>query len=803
MSANKRRDKLSKVEKKKLQKEEDEQRQREEEAARLLAEQEELQRQEEERKEQEEHQRLELKDRERREDELSELRHLLDEMQNAVARWKHEASAKTKWERYMRCDGTPDPSIPHEINGFISLWNEDTEVQIAPVLESCSLAQRLIEELEDLLSETPQSAGSSSDTHRHQETILSLQELIHSKHNQATEEILKWSRANMDIETGNTQTVVRDADVTLCLWANLNKNPRFKGYHFHEAGFGFELPKQLAVSDVAVRILHTRFDHLSCLSAGAHHISQGSIKTEESHPSTVEEGDGDKEQQGSTEESLDYTDEDSVRSETRKVRCTEHVHTGSRMNLGRNESKDWSCSARMQLMYPSYLGWGKNNIQGFLPSSVLLFLNVGTGVRRWKMMRNGYMRTQSFASVASEKEEKNGRHVKELEEQRWGEARRDSLQEETAIAGERDSYFPPEPPATLVETEVVDLHQYTPLGGVFYFDAFRIPPQSQLVNGWDVRELSDTGLQRFPYPVDESQLHSSTSRPLDEGGALVSPPVGVTVTLPNSAVFLEDPQVARWDPVACQWTRESIGNITYDASLKRISFQMDSFYPFTLLQDMHINMPFQSWELRPLGLNSAVLVVTAAVTEVHFTVKGHHCMLSSATEYELPHVLGRWMSPSALQKAVRRAGLDVFASESSEKYVSIDAKEPSIAQAAYEQMALLSCAVAFSWSRWNSHCGREQLVVQACEHLEAGPVPEKAWSLYLLNAERTCRLRIREQSESFSTALDGGSEFHATLLHMLRDGMGAPGHGRVRDADPFFVDCVLQLLMATRVLSYC
>lgn len=74
-------------------------------------------------------------------------------------------------------------------------------------------------------------------------------------------------------------------------------------------------------------------------------------------------------------------------------------------------------------------------------------------------------------------------------------------------------------------------------------------------------------------------------------------------------------------PTAFQWTRESIGNITYDASLKKISFQMDSFYPFTLLQDMHINIPFQSWELRPLGLNSAVLVVTAAATEVHFTVK--------------------------------------------------------------------------------------------------------------------------------------------------------------------------------------
>lgn len=58
------------------------------------------------------------------------------------------------------------------------------------------------------------------------------------------------------------------------------------------------------------------------------------------------------------------------------------------------------------------------------------------------------------------------------------------------VAGERDSYSPPEPTAMLVETQVVDMHQYMPLGGVFYFDAFRIPPQSQLVNGWDMREVS-------------------------------------------------------------------------------------------------------------------------------------------------------------------------------------------------------------------------------------------------------------------------------------------------------------------------
>lgn len=45
---------------------------------------------------------------------------------------------------------------------------------------------------------------------------------------------------------------------------------RFKGLNFEEAGLGFELPKQLAVSDIAVRILHTHYDHLSLLAKMAH-----------------------------------------------------------------------------------------------------------------------------------------------------------------------------------------------------------------------------------------------------------------------------------------------------------------------------------------------------------------------------------------------------------------------------------------------------------------------------------------------------------------------------------------------------
>lgn len=39
------------------------------------------------------------------------------------------------------------------------------------------------------------------------------------------------------------------------------------------------------------------------------------------------------------------------------------------------------------------------------------------------------------------------------------------------------------------DIHIVDLQQFTPLGGVFYFDVFHLPPQSHIVKGWEMREV--------------------------------------------------------------------------------------------------------------------------------------------------------------------------------------------------------------------------------------------------------------------------------------------------------------------------
>lgn len=49
----------------------------------------------------------------------------------------------------------------------------------------------------------------------------------------------------------------------------------------------------------------------------------------------------------------------------------------------------------------------------------------------------------------------------------------------------RDPIGPPEEHTVINPVaQVVDLMEYTPLGGVFYYDAFHLPPQIQYAHGW-------------------------------------------------------------------------------------------------------------------------------------------------------------------------------------------------------------------------------------------------------------------------------------------------------------------------------
>ncbi|XP_044137247.1 dynein axonemal intermediate chain 7 [Bufo gargarizans] len=722
--------KVSKAEKLRLQKEEEERRQREEEEARFLNEQIEAARLEKERLEREELERLEAKRLEHREEELGEYRVLVDEKLEAAAQWKKDLRIRAKWDRYMLCDGSPDPTIPQEINTFMSLWSEEADEDFQSVLNKSSLVLSLIEELEFLLLDTPPEELGEAEAAQYTQTIRLLQALLQRKFDEATEHLLKNAAALSDIDTGNMQKVIKNNNVTLCIWANLNKNPRFRGYEFQEEAIAFDLPKPLALSNIAVRILHTDYDHLSCQCQ----VSQLQVKESEENP------------------------------------AAETIIPDS-------EAEDWKPPAD----------------EDENPAPEIVAAAEEEEVKSEE--RKSVLSATSPRANVTDLEEKTANEVERKTESQAGDTSEGHSQ--TSLLSEAQDE------ELLEDEDVVDLCQFTSLGGVYYFDVLVLPPQCKQVNSWSMVQLLAGGLQKFPFPQD-SYLSTSLGMSLQEKDmeALNSPPVGVSFKVPSNVIFFEEPQVARWDTESRNWKTDAITDKNYNPELRELTFKMDAFYTFALIQESHLHMPYESWELTPKGVNEVSLTIASALTDIQIEIKEEQCRLAavSSIDGDLSHIIGRWMTPLCLKAAMKRVGLNVFPEEDSGKYVSVNKKNEQVEKMAYQEMALLSPSFTFGWSKWNHNCSYEEIIVKVKE--SSGFHNEEDWSLYLLSTQRTQRLKISESSDTFSEELYDGSEFHTTLYHMIRDYCSPEATERLQRSDHLFIDCVYGLLNGTRVLTY-
>ncbi|XP_040599528.1 dynein intermediate chain CFAP94, axonemal isoform X2 [Mesocricetus auratus] len=725
MSAGKK--KITKAERLRLLQEEEERRQKEEEEARLRFEKEEQERLEIQRKEKEKWRLLEKKDLERRNEELEEL-NLLEGCFPEAEKLKRETRALAQWKHYIQCDGSPDPSIAPEMNTFLSLWEEEKNETFEQVIEKSKLVLSLIEKLKLILLETPLCDLEHRTVVQHQGSILRLQDLLSLKVDVATELLLRQASTLADLDSGNMEKIIQDENVTLYVWANLKKNPRYRSVKFSGTQIGFEIPRILATSDVALRLLHTRYDHVTPL-----------------YPTTV-------------------TEEEQVPTAVEHLKKEEPVEKAPT-----NEEK--VLTAEKAIIQEDELE----------PSQE----------REFSLVQEEEINLVALEEVevqrTSDHEDEN------LETTRY-ELEMQLLSEAVSAAQLHLVENIVEMPDTKEDYEV-DLCHFSTLGGVYHLDILELPPQYKPVKGWVLVEIRQEGLQRFTYPPE------TTDEPDPENAF---PPIEVTLEVHENVIFFEDPKVIRWDAEGKLWRTDGISSIFYDREDRLITFSLDTLGPVALIQDAHVNMPYQSWELRPLDVNRVVLTVTTLFTELQIHIKENLCLLGSVRlqgQEHQSHLEGRWMTPVPFILALKEAGLNIFPSVYSHFYVVINNKVPLVEVKACRQMALLSPAFAFCWSKWNMACNSTRVVFGVKEGL-AEDAEGHPWSLLMFSGDRAQMLRVRENSEVFSEALKEDTEFHSTLYHMVKDFASPGAMERVRRADCRFIDSVCHMLLATRVLSY-
>ncbi|XP_056338414.1 dynein axonemal intermediate chain 7 isoform X2 [Oenanthe melanoleuca] len=497
--------------------------------AQLQAEREEAERLERERLLQEHLKNLEAKYQEEKESELAKLKSLEKKFLYAL-QWKMDYREQAKWERYLSCDGTPDPTIPQEINTFMSLWHDNQDEDVQVVMEKEKVVLNLIEKLESLLLETSPDEITQKRREQYQEFILQLQDLLHKKYNEATQNLLKTASMYEDSETGNMHTAIKDENSTFCIWVNLKKKARFKSHVFQEAGHGFDLPKSLALSSVAIRVLHTRYDHVSPLWVQCQGLPRQEASDSQDlaeHPKDTGQEPGGEEEEGREEPSLSAAAETSSKA-------------------------------------------GEESAASLKEKS-------------------------NDADDAKETEEETEKNSDVLDVPSQGE---EALQE---------------------APRAVDPQQLVPLGGVYHIDALQLPPQPQDVGDWSMVQLLDIGLEMYPYSPGEAEDGTQEA-------------VQITLRLPDNVIYFQVPVVARWEPAGQQWRTDGISNITYEAEEKSISFQMGAFCPVALLQDAHLNLPYQAWELHPTGVDEGLFTVTAVFATIQIQIKVREHLTAGSPE---------------------------------------------------------------------------------------------------------------------------------------------------------------------------
>ncbi|KAL8618991.1 hypothetical protein ACOMHN_018373 [Nucella lapillus] len=737
--------KLTKAEKEKLKKEEQEKKELEEEEERARLAEEEKRKKKEEKLLAVERQKLENEERKQRRLDMTELTDMLSNNKQTLQARDDARRREAKWARYMRCDGSPDPTNQGEINTYINLKLENHERDdIESVLKDAQLDLALIAEVEFLLNDTPLE---DLPLHERQgcretigETIGELQHVIQLKLDAASLHVLCDASRLQDAETSNLQYVQRNNSIALCTWGNLSKNPRIKSFEFTECGFGFDIPRILTLSGCAMRFLHMKFDHFSPYSK-AYYPRRKKEEEVVAEPEAAAE-DAPAQAEGAEEE------KDKVEGEV--------------------EPENPDKEDTMDLM----------------------------------------------SALLGHKEEKEEEHKPPEEE-------------EEVVEEDFEDPSTPEPQEWEdfdEEDDIVDLRAYHVVGGVFTFDLLNLPPQPKVCKNWTITQMVEPPkMTHMEYvadaPVASGQEKQKDVKDQEKDKRDEKPPINITMNLPPDVMFLEEPQVARWDASKQYWRTDGFSNFAFDEESRTLKFSLIQFGTMCLLQDTHINMPFQSWELRPHNINAAVFTIIAAIVELEIEIKDGLCCLSQhvkdpvihdglcclsqpAERFELHHVLNQWMTPRELVENLRKAGVNVFPQEDSSKYVTVQNKNPVVVDRLYDQMGLVASVMAFSWSKWNSEVASDTIVLQGAEALSDEPLLEEDWSLFKASKRRFVRLKMTEFDEEFNEEMADGIQFKSNLYHYARDIMSEPAKERLHETSNEFIDCVQQLLKATQVLTF-
>ncbi|EZA57011.1 Axonemal 84 kDa protein [Ooceraea biroi] len=692
---------------------------------------------------------------------------MLNDYKNAFMKYVAAVEEAENWVRYMTCDGLPDPGNLCEMNTFILLWSmEDEKININTIVTKYDIIIYLLTKLDEIIRF---SWTRSSDYILECKTVQRFRDKLREWIDMACYSLLRQIEKDMIRESTRTARYSKLSDqIACCIWALIkwpiglkqttHKDRKPIEVHFEEIELTIKMPTDIDCYCMAIRALWVKYDHYSDRA-----ISYNMPELPDEYESIY---------------TMDFSTFCQNEYNAKLKICEEQVED-RRLRLEEKKAK----LERLEnppIPVPTKLERkGKQKKPG---------AQIVRAKPEEEQAQLPYLPTPD--EIILQREDETQREIKKLLSMRH-------------------------------EKTEVNLRKYRILGGILHIDLIYHPPQPKHMR----RDITLTTLQipkelkfvpfarpyKAPPPAPDSErtpeVIEAEMKALETAMEAL---VLVTLKLPSFIIWFEPPLVALWMPERKIWSTQDVHDIKYNEEKQTITFRTGRLGVYGLAAFKFINIPFQSWELKPeMGKNARggiVLNISAAIVQAEFIVREDLICLHSLAggmSTALKGIIGEYMKLHLLIERMRDAGCDLFPERDACNYVkALPVKHPVTEKHLRECMALLCTAYTFSWSRWNATRNFREIVIQFKE-LHGCVAKERTNLILLVTPLRTMVVSCTEVSSEFSDVpLDGkNSKFFADLYHLALQNAGIKSRLLMRNVSFKLANTVVELLGRTNIIN--
>ena len=352
-------------------------------------------------------------------------------------------------------------------------------------------------------------------------------------------------------------------------------------------------------------------------------------------------------------------------------------------------------------------------------------------------------------------------------------------------------------------------NSYMPLGGVFVIDVLGLPSQTKIVKSWTLENPTlAASLTNLGYPIPAVGQAAPSAAALQH---II--PFGVEITLPSFIIhWRPTPEIGWWDAESQTWDTNGVTDIVYTHDTHKVIFQTTKAKPHAVIQSRVAQVPFKSWNIRPLSDRTGLLTLETMALHVEIRIGSGWCQLLEPKIAECADIQSLQLPPKVLLQQLARRGLNLMPEDDDAPFIKATIKDSALEKIVCRDMALAVPAFTIaSSSPWNNQNGRDVCVVRIQEipDTECPPTLEKSKVVKsMVYKLKGCNLLdYSDKNADYPDRLtaiveDKLAVYHAGILITLQGNCLPTSQQKMDSGNVSFTECVNALAYALRLFSF-